>query len=72
MVGFVSLNVICVIYQRLERTFEGELRREGEGSCGQDVAGVLELLEREGSNGHKGQSQARGMRRAKPLINFRL
>ncbi|ONM14809.1 RING-H2 finger protein ATL7 [Zea mays] len=29
---------------RLERTFEGELRREGEGSCGQDVAG--EMIER--------------------------
>jgi hypothetical protein len=57
----VSVNAICVNYQRLERTFEGELRREGEGGGGQEVAGALGLLEREGSSGHKGQHQARGI-----------
>lgn len=53
----VSVNVICINYQRLERTFEGELRREREREVvvkTQEVAGVLGLLEREGSSGHKG------------------
>ena len=63
MVGFcVSINVICIDYQRLERTFEGELRREREREAvvkTQEVAGVLGL--REGNSGHKGQHQARGI-----------
>lgn len=53
----MSVNVICINYQRLERTFEGELRREREREVvvkTQEVAGVLGLLEREGSSGHKG------------------
>lgn len=54
----VPVIVICIDYQRLERIFEGELTKEGEGGGGQELTGVLGLLNSEGNNGRMGRGQA--------------